>query len=105
MGNLHLSKKSKKNRSKKVLQCGDSDNIKSNFILKKIFKNLSEKKFLEIIKNSKKLQNRLNISINNYIYFPQIELEIIPKKMNMENLLMIILSFMIIYILMKIKKK
>ena len=42
------------------------ENIKSNYILKKIFFNLTKKKYLEIIKYNKKSQNILNITINNY---------------------------------------
>ena len=58
--------------------------IKSNYILSKIYYNISKKKSLEIIKYNKKVQNRLNLSIkdykNYYETFTPIELEIIPSK-------------------------
>ena len=54
--------------------------IKSKYILKKIFYNIKEYKYLKIIKYNKKLQNRLNISINDYKKLLQLELEIIPVK-------------------------
>ena len=56
------------------------DNIKSQKILKLIFGNLSTKKKLEMIKYIKKIQKRLNISINDYEEFSKVELEIIPVK-------------------------
>ena len=42
------------------------DNLKSNFILRKLFNILKENKSLNIMKYNKKLQKRLNISIDNY---------------------------------------
>ena len=55
-------------------------NIKSNFILRKIFGNLDEIKFLNIIRYNKRHQNKLNISLNNYIEGRKIKIEIIPEK-------------------------
>ena len=56
--------------------------IKNDYILKKIFLNLKNKKFMEIIKYNKKLQKRLNININNYKEYSQlyssIEIELKP---------------------------
>ena len=40
--------------------------VKSNYILKKIFYNLTKGKFLNIIKYNKKLKKRLNININDF---------------------------------------
>jgi len=59
-------------------------NLKSDYILKKIFDNIQKNKALEIIKYNKYIQKRLNININDYkeyldIYSP-IEIEIIPAK-------------------------
>ena len=58
--------------------------VKSNYILSKIYKNISKKKSLEIVKYNKKVQNRLKLSIQSYKeYFETltpIELEIIPYK-------------------------
>ena len=55
-------------------------NIKSNFILRKIFGNLDEIKFLNIIRYNKIHQNKLNISLNNYIEGRKIKIDIIPEK-------------------------
>ena len=60
------------------------DNIKSIYILKTIIQNLSKRRYLHLIIHNKKLQNKLNISIDNYIkYYNQIEIEIIPDKKKM----------------------
>ena len=41
-------------------------NIKSKYILQKLFNNLSKKKLLDIIKYNMKIKNRINISIKDY---------------------------------------
>ena len=69
--------KFKNNRT--YLSC-DLKNIKSKFTLKKIFSILNKKKYLNIIKHSKKLQNRLDITIDDFEEFIPIEIEIIPVK-------------------------
>ena len=83
MGNKNISRKQKENLEQ-IKKEGDFDNIKSKYILKQIFDNLKINKSFQIIKYNKKLQNRLNININDYIYcsetYTKIELEIIPKK-------------------------
>ena len=38
-----------------------TENIKSRYILSKIYNNITKKKKLEIIKYNKKIQNRLNL--------------------------------------------
>ena len=58
----------------------DLINIKSNFILRKIYDNLDKRKYLQIIKYSKRLQNRLNISIKSYKNYSEIDIEIILNK-------------------------
>ena len=59
-------------------------NIKSNYILSKIYANLVKKKSLQIFQYNKKLQNRLNLDIKNYKEyletFTPIEIEVIPAK-------------------------
>ena len=59
-------------------------NRKSIFILKKIFNIIIKNKLLDIMKYNKKLQKRLNLSINDYKeyseIFSSIEIEIIPMK-------------------------
>ena len=42
------------------------ENLKSNFIFKKILEYMKKNKSFEIIKYNKKLQKRLNLSINDY---------------------------------------
>ena len=61
------------------------NNIKSNYILKRIFNNILQGTSLFIIKYNKKMQNRLNININDYKEYTEkspIEIDIIPKKVN-----------------------
>ena len=59
-------------------------NIKSNYILSKIYDNIQKRKYLEIVKYNTKIQNRLNLSIKDYKEYPeifsQIVIEIIPCK-------------------------
>ena len=50
--------------------------IKSSFILKKIFNNLSQRNHLAIVKNNKYFQSRLNITINDFKKFCIIEVEL-----------------------------
>ena len=55
------------------------DNLKSLHIFKKLVNFVPKIKYLEIFVHSKKLQKKLNISIDTYIkLYNQIEIEIIP---------------------------
>ena len=58
------------------------ENIKSKYILIKIFDNLPKKKMLKIIKENKAIQNKLETSLNDYMKYSEIfnpiEIEIIP---------------------------
>ena len=62
------------------------ENLKSNFIFKKILNCMKKIKSLEIMKYNKKLQKRLNLNINDYKeYFQlysniEIELKIVDNK-------------------------
>ena len=60
------------------------ENIKSRYILSKIYINMTKKKKLEIVKYNKKMQNRINLSVKDYKEysetFTSIEIEIIPTK-------------------------
>ena len=60
------------------------ENIKSRYILSKIYNNMTIKKKLVIVKYNKRIQNRLNLDIKDYKEysetFTSIEIEIIPKK-------------------------
>ena len=55
-------------------------NIHSIHILQKLFDYLSKKRALIFCKINKHIQNRLNLSINDYKEFSQIKIEIIPKE-------------------------
>ena len=54
----------------------DFRNVKSNFILKKIFDIMKKNKSLLIVKYNKEIQNRLNISTKDYKEYCQIEIEL-----------------------------
>ena len=60
------------------------ENIKSRYILSKIYNNITIKKKLEIVKYNKKIQNRINLCVKNYKEYSEtftpIEIEIIPTK-------------------------
>ena len=49
-------------------------------MLNTIFRNPRRRRFLNIVKYNKRIQNQLNLSIKDYKEYPQIEIEIIPKK-------------------------
>ena len=42
------------------------ENIKSRYILSKIYGNIPKKKKLEIVRCNKKIQNRLNLGVKDY---------------------------------------
>ena len=62
------------------------ENLKSSIILKKILEYLKKNKSFEIMKHNKRLQKRLNLSINDYkeysnLYTPiEIELKLVDNK-------------------------
>ena len=56
--------------------------IKSKYILKQIFINIKQLKFLKLIRYNKNIQDKLQITLNDYKYFYKIIIEIIPKKIN-----------------------
>ena len=67
------------------------NNIKSKYILQKVFNNLMKKKSLYIIKYNKNIKERINISIKDYkeyfeIYSP-IEIEIKLAKNKYGNII------------------
>ena len=55
-------------------------NIKSKYILMKIFDNIKKRKVLNIIQYNKNIQNRLEFTIKDYIELAKIEIEIIAYK-------------------------
>ena len=60
------------------------ENIKSRYILSKIYDNMTKKKKLKIVKYNKKIQNRINLSVKDYKEYSEtftpIEIEIILTK-------------------------
>ena len=54
--------------------------IKSNFVLRKIFGNLKENSLLAIIKYNKKIQNKLNKNLDDYKNYRKTIIEIIPEE-------------------------
>ena len=62
-------------RSKDIFQ-----NVKSKYILLKIFENISRRKSLDIIRYNNQIKNRINIKIKDYEESTLIEIEIIPVK-------------------------
>ena len=79
MGSSSSKENNKENESAKPNPI--IDNIKSRYILSKIYNNMTIKKKLEIVRYNKRIQKRLNLSIYNYFEeFSKIEIEIIPTK-------------------------
>ena len=60
-------------------------NIKSKYIIQRIFSNLNENRWLKIIKCNKIIQNKLNIDVNYYKRYNNIEIELIPINKEYEN--------------------
>ena len=54
--------------------------IRSKYILKQIFEHLNQKIFLKIIKHNKNIQNKLDINLNDYKKYCEIEIEILPTE-------------------------
>ena len=67
-----------------IVYKANAKNIKSKYILRKIFDNLSKKKLLEIIHYNRNIQNKLNISMKDFKesseIYSSIEIEVIPAK-------------------------
>ena len=69
-------------KTKNIKNTNTYKKIKSNYILKEIFDNLSEKKLLKIIKVNKNIQKCLNKGLKYYKNFYErieIELELLKK--------------------------
>ena len=79
MSSINVSKENnKENESAKPNPI--IENIKSRYILLKIYDNIPKIKKLAIAKYNKKIQNLLNLSTKDYKEYCKIEIEIIPKK-------------------------
>ena len=66
------SSKKKDRKLKQIKLKPDFENIKSKYILKIIFDYLGQNRLLEILRYNKKLQNKLNVNINNYIEYSKL---------------------------------
>ena len=66
-----------KEKNKDNLSNANFINIKSRYILSKIYANLEQKKKLNIVKYNKQIQNKLNLNIKDYEEICKIEIEII----------------------------
>ena len=71
-------------QSKLIIENNQLSNVKSHYIIKKIFEHMTEIKLLETIRYNKSIQKRIDININNYKVYSEtktsIELDIIPMK-------------------------
>ena len=73
-------------RLKQIKSNANLDNIKSNFIFKKIIEHMKQRKLYDIMRYNKKLQRRLNITFDDYkecskIYSSiEIELNIVENR-------------------------
>ena len=65
---------------KEIKSKSSFENLKSSYILKRIFNNVKKNIYLDIIKYNKKLQKRLNLNINDYkeysLLYSSIEIEL-----------------------------
>ena len=82
LNNGIINKNDKFNQFKSI---NKFENLKSNYILQKIFNDLQRKKYLEIIKYNKQIQKRLDINIKDYKEYSEvyssIEIDIIPGNL------------------------
>ena len=79
--------------------------ISSKYVLKNIFDNINFKIFLKIIKYNNKLKKKLNITINDYKNYWEIQILLIPEE-NSKGIFININKLEkknVIYILMMIK--
>ena len=87
MGSFNGSN-AKKRSAQNIKSQNIFEKIKSKYILKQILDKIKEKKLLEIIKYNKKIQNKLDINLNNFKEFSEkfssieLELTIIKKDYN-----------------------
>ena len=69
-----------------ILKANSYKNIKSKYILQRIFANLTENKLLQIVKYNKDIQKELEKDINDYIkYFKKVIIKIIPINKKDKN--------------------
>ena len=78
------NKEEEQGHSKLIDSNNQLKNVKSHYIILKLFEYMTERKLLEAIRYNKSIQKRINININhykaNFETKTSIELDIIPKK-------------------------
>ena len=78
------SKVEEQGESKLIVANNQLKNVKSDYILKKFFGYMTERKSLEAVRYNKSIQKRLNINFNHYKAYSEeyssIELDIIPME-------------------------
>ena len=67
---IKISEKKKNNLNKSI------DNIKCHYILQIIFNHLNERKYLQLVVNNKAIQNKLDMSIDNYKNYKRLNLKL-----------------------------
>ena len=63
------------------IQKNSFDNIKSKYVLKQIFDMLNRKTMLKIINYCKKIQQRIEITIEDFIELCKVEIEVMPNDL------------------------
>ena len=83
------AKKEEVTQIKKIILGGNINNIKSKYILQKIFDRINKVRFLKIIKYNKNIKNRINQDINYFKEFSEtqtpIEIELVPNKLKINS--------------------
>ena len=108
---MNSENKSDEEKLKQIKSNVKVDDIKSNFIFRKIFGIIKINKTFDIIKYNEKLQKRLSFNINDYIKYSQtyssIEIELILLDNKYDEFIIYLkkIKNIIIYILMIQKKK
>ena len=78
------SKVEEQGQSKLIVSNNQLKNVKSHYIIQKIFEYMTERKTLKTIRYNRSIQRRINININHYKAYSEtktsIELDIIPMK-------------------------
>jgi len=76
--------KGKKEESAQINSESDLNNIKSKYIIQKILDNIKKNNSFKLIKYNKKIQNKLDLSIDDYKAYSEcfttIEIEVTPCK-------------------------
>ena len=80
----NISMDNKKSSKQKNNIC-NLEKIRNKYTLLQIFEHLNQKIYLWVIKYNKKLENKLDISLNDFKKYFEIEIEIIPTENKREK--------------------